>query len=191
MRFSRQEYWSGLSCPPPGDLPDPGIQPVSLKSPALAGRRYSTSALWEACAPHTLWESDGSDEVPPVTVILRHRSQPDPGALWGLRPRAVSTVLQPPVWTPECVGPPSRVHLPRSTVWTPPFPSLPWPHLFRGQDHIRDLHLPWLPNTLASAQTWAYLRTEHTHLAVASGLLDHSPRWTQVLVCVEMFGFFF
>ena len=32
MGFSRQEYWSGLPCPPPGDLPDPGIEPVS---PAL------------------------------------------------------------------------------------------------------------------------------------------------------------
>ena len=34
MGFSRQEYWSGVPCPPPGDLPDPGIEPVS---PALAG----------------------------------------------------------------------------------------------------------------------------------------------------------
>ena len=37
MEFSRQEYWNGLPCPPPGDLPDPGIKPVSLTSPALAG----------------------------------------------------------------------------------------------------------------------------------------------------------
>ena len=36
MGFSRQEYWSGLPCPPPGDLPDPGIKPTSLTSPALA-----------------------------------------------------------------------------------------------------------------------------------------------------------
>ena len=35
MEFSRQEYWSGLPCPPPGDLPDPGIEPESLLSPAL------------------------------------------------------------------------------------------------------------------------------------------------------------
>ena len=35
MGFSRKEYWSGLLCPPPGDLPDPGIEPVSLASPAL------------------------------------------------------------------------------------------------------------------------------------------------------------
>ena len=34
--FSRQEYWSGLPFPPPGDLPNPGIEPVSLMSPALA-----------------------------------------------------------------------------------------------------------------------------------------------------------
>ena len=38
MGFSRQEYWSGLPCPPPGDLPDPGVETVSLMSPALAGR---------------------------------------------------------------------------------------------------------------------------------------------------------
>ena len=35
MRFSRQEHWSGLPFPPPGDLPDPGIEPASLVSPAL------------------------------------------------------------------------------------------------------------------------------------------------------------
>ena len=40
MVFSRQEYWSGLPCTPPGDLPDPGIEPVSLISPALAGRFF-------------------------------------------------------------------------------------------------------------------------------------------------------
>ena len=47
MGFSRQEYWSGLPCPPPGDLPDPGIKPASLRSPALAGRFFTTSATWE------------------------------------------------------------------------------------------------------------------------------------------------
>ena len=46
MGFSRQEYWSGLSCPPPGDLPDPGIKPVSLKSHALARGFFTTSATW-------------------------------------------------------------------------------------------------------------------------------------------------
>ena len=46
--FSRQEDWSGLPFSPPGDLPDPGIKPVSLMSPALAGRLFTTSATWEA-----------------------------------------------------------------------------------------------------------------------------------------------
>ena len=39
--FSRQEYWSGLPCPPPGDLPDPGIEPISTISPALADRFFT------------------------------------------------------------------------------------------------------------------------------------------------------
>jgi len=42
MEFSRQEYWSGLLCPPPGDLPDPGIKPMSPASPALAGGFFTT-----------------------------------------------------------------------------------------------------------------------------------------------------
>ena len=45
MRFCRQEYWSALLCPPPGDLPDPGIESTSLTSPALAGRFFTTSAI--------------------------------------------------------------------------------------------------------------------------------------------------
>ena len=48
MGLSRQEYWSGLSCPPPGDLPNPGTEPESLMSPALAGMFFPTSATWEA-----------------------------------------------------------------------------------------------------------------------------------------------
>ena len=44
MGFSRQEYWSGLPWPPPGDLPNPGIEPTTLISPALAGGFFTTSA---------------------------------------------------------------------------------------------------------------------------------------------------
>ena len=40
MGFSRPEYWSGRPFPPPGDLPDPGIKPTSLMSPALPGRFF-------------------------------------------------------------------------------------------------------------------------------------------------------
>ena len=46
--FSRQYYWSGLPGLPPGNLPDPGIKPASLLSPALGGRFFTTSATWEA-----------------------------------------------------------------------------------------------------------------------------------------------
>ena len=46
--FSRQECWSRLPCPPPGDLPDPGTEPTTLKSPALAGKLFTTSTTWEA-----------------------------------------------------------------------------------------------------------------------------------------------
>ena len=55
MGFSRQEYWSGLPCPPPGDLPDPGIQP---QYPALAGGLFTTeppgkqsSSVAQSCPP--------------------------------------------------------------------------------------------------------------------------------------------
>ena len=42
--FPRQEHWSGLPCPPPGGLPDPGIEPEAPMSPALAGGFFT----WEA-----------------------------------------------------------------------------------------------------------------------------------------------
>ena len=43
MKSSRQEYWSGLPCPPPGDLANPGTEPTSLVSLALAGRVFTTA----------------------------------------------------------------------------------------------------------------------------------------------------
>ena len=48
VEFSRQEYWSRVTFPTAGDLPDPGIEPTSLASPVLAGRFFTTSATWEA-----------------------------------------------------------------------------------------------------------------------------------------------
>ena len=48
MGFSRQEYWSGLPCPPLVNLPDPGIEPMSLTTPAMAVRFFTTSTTWEA-----------------------------------------------------------------------------------------------------------------------------------------------
>ena len=48
MEFSKQVYWSGLPLPTPADLPDPGIEPIPLAWPALAGRFSTTSTHWEA-----------------------------------------------------------------------------------------------------------------------------------------------
>ena len=54
MEFSRQEYWCGLPFPTPGDLPDPGIEPASLVSPALAGRFFTTGPLGKPNLRHQL-----------------------------------------------------------------------------------------------------------------------------------------
>ena len=47
MEFSRQEYWSGLPLPAPGDLPYPGIEPESPSSLELTGAFFITSTIWE------------------------------------------------------------------------------------------------------------------------------------------------
>ena len=49
MGFSKKEYLSGLPFPSLGNLPNPGIEPTSLMSPALAARFFTTGATWEAC----------------------------------------------------------------------------------------------------------------------------------------------
>ena len=55
MGFFQQEYWSGLPCTPPGDLPDPGIEPESLKSPALGeGQFLLLEGFTDAEAPRLL-----------------------------------------------------------------------------------------------------------------------------------------
>ena len=51
MGFSRQEYWTELSCPPPGGVPDPGIKPVSPVSPALQAVLY----CWATRKAHVFW----------------------------------------------------------------------------------------------------------------------------------------
>ena len=73
MGFSRQEYWIGLRCPPPGDLPRPGIKPASLGSPALAGRFFTTSTTWKPTAlyQHTLSHPHVQSAFVPNTPTLR------------------------------------------------------------------------------------------------------------------------
>ena len=48
MGILQAEYWSGLPCPPPWDLPDPGVKLMSVLSPELAGGFFTTSTTWEA-----------------------------------------------------------------------------------------------------------------------------------------------
>ena len=80
--FSRQEYWSGLPCAPPGDLPHPGMEPVSLTSSALASRIFTTSATWDAfCSAKSLQSCsilcdliDSSPPGSPVPGILQART---------------------------------------------------------------------------------------------------------------------
>ena len=55
MGFSKQEYWGGLPCPPPGDLPDPGIESASLVSPALADGFFTTRTTWEISIKPLTW----------------------------------------------------------------------------------------------------------------------------------------
>ena len=65
MGFSRQEYLTGLPCPPPGDLPDPGIEPVSLASPAVAGGFFITSTTCEATLKFILYSNDSKTPLLP------------------------------------------------------------------------------------------------------------------------------
>ena len=70
MGFFRQEYWSGLSFPSPVDPPDPGIEPVSLSSPALAGGFFITSATWETQSFYML-----NRNLPPTLDYLNKTKQ--------------------------------------------------------------------------------------------------------------------
>ena len=53
MGFSREKYWSGLPCPPPGDLPDPRAQIGVSYIPCIGGRFFTSSTTWEAPCPMT------------------------------------------------------------------------------------------------------------------------------------------
>ena len=76
MGFSRQEYWSGLLCPPPGDLPYSGIKPTSPASPALQADSL----------PLSLQGSPGTESAAPLTPVCR---QP-----WPTRGQLPSTSLR-------------------------------------------------------------------------------------------------
>ena len=86
MRFFGQEYWSGLPFPSLGDLPDSGIEPLSFKSPVLAGRFFTTSTTWEA---HDLLYTNAIDCLPwdaEKIVNFDNCTSDSPGALNRLLP---------------------------------------------------------------------------------------------------------
>ena len=72
MGFSRQEYWSGLPCLSPGHLPNPGIKPASLTSPALSGGFFTTNATWEA--PVESWSCVIVDLIHPEAGLTLNSS---------------------------------------------------------------------------------------------------------------------
>ena len=95
LGFSRQEYWSALPCPPPGDFPDSGIKPVSLRSPTLAGRIFTTSATWNCgllSNVPTLCRSKHTDtqdmtsvtnnKYPPTTWLSQHSGMKQTHCSW-------------------------------------------------------------------------------------------------------------
>ena len=77
IRFSRQEFWSGLPCPPAGGLPIPGMEPASLTSLALVDRLFTTSATWEALdmsyqSPNTLGLLHVSSSLDLIHLYIFH-----------------------------------------------------------------------------------------------------------------------
>jgi len=68
MEFSRQEYWSGLPFPPQGDLPNPGIEPLSPASPALTGGLFTTEPPGN---PQYLDVSFGNQGIWKAELVIR------------------------------------------------------------------------------------------------------------------------
>ena len=92
--FSLQEYWSRLPFSPPGDLPDPGIEPMSPASPALAGRFFTTEPLGK---PMTKWNQK---KTPALSLYPPHGMTQGPCLVCGYRlvqrgsrPRASSQMV--------------------------------------------------------------------------------------------------
>ena len=84
MGFSRQEYWNGLPCPPPGHLSNPGIKSVSLPPHTLAGRLLTTNATWEALDSAYRLNKQGNN--------IQHCHTPFPVLSQSVVPRLVLTV---------------------------------------------------------------------------------------------------
>ena len=72
----QQEYWSGLPCPAPGDLPNPRIEPTSLTSPALASGFFTTSTTWEAQIQKQVQEKNYTPTPQPQSSLISPGTSP-------------------------------------------------------------------------------------------------------------------
>ena len=150
MGFSRQEYWSGLPCPPPGDLPDPGIEPMSLMSPALADGFFQANAGLPCYLKP--WYSFKS-----VSRVQKNKNKKAGVSIWSRKNRAswgkaqLTHISQQLTQTVQgwrlllCVyrtG--NRTECPFFLPQAPPFPSLP-SHL-NSLGLLLWLHLWWPQN---------------------------------------------
>ena len=72
MGFSRQEYWSGLSCPPQRGLPSPGVESMSVVSPTLAGQFFTSSTTSEALYVYMYKWVNASRVLDPYSYLLWH-----------------------------------------------------------------------------------------------------------------------
>ena len=103
MGFPRQEYWSGLPFPSPVDLPDPGIEHLSLVSPALAGGFFTAVATWK----RNLFYVFEMFDFPSQNFAQQGNGSPgNPTEIWGRSTHSsvnacsrAATSLKP-LWTP-------------------------------------------------------------------------------------------
>ena len=186
LGFSRQEYWSGLPCFLAGDLPDSGIKPMSLLSPASVGRFFITSATCETpivpaaakslqSCPTLCDPIDGSPPGSPVPGILQARTL-DWVAIsfsnawkWKGKGKSLSPVwLLATPWTAAFQSPPS-MGFSRQEYWSVvPLPSLSAYYMLSLVLYITILHLPFylLPPELSSLCNYvhpAFYRSHRPH----------------------------
>ena len=89
VEFSKQEYWSGVPFPTPGDLPDPGIKPTSFASPALAGRFFTTSATWKAHQQYLLSFNDETEHYIRFYMEIVKKKKKEECRIWDSSPQSI------------------------------------------------------------------------------------------------------
>ena len=95
--FSRQEYWGGLPCPSPGDLPNSGIEPASLMSPALVGRFFTTVKYYTTIKNNEImpFAATWMDlEIIILSEVSQRQISYYTTYIWNLRKRYKQTYLQ-------------------------------------------------------------------------------------------------